>query len=74
MDTGRARGRIDGLPVYGTVIGSTDMSRFFAGLLPRLMAAAFAVILASVGHGLSSMDGVKVADIIHQANETGAER
>lgn len=75
MDTGRAHGHVDDRPVYGTtVIGDADLSRFFSGLLLRLMAAVFAVILASVGHGLNSVDGAKAANTIHQANETGAER
>lgn len=70
----RVRGRAGDLPVYGTVIGDADISRFFAGLLMRLMAMAFAVALAAAGHGVSSMDSADAVDTIHQANETGVER
>lgn len=66
--------RIHGVPVGGAPIDDADISRFLAGLLLRLAAAAFAVALASAGHGVSSMDGAKAIEATHPANETGAAR
>lgn len=64
---------IDDVPANGAVIDGTDVPRFFIGFLPRLMAVAFAVALASIGHGVGSVDGTKV-EKSHQVNEAGAER
>ncbi|MBE0693270.1 MAG: hypothetical protein IH590_09200 [Aquamicrobium sp.] len=74
MDGCKMSGRIHGVPVRGAPIDEADISRFLAGLLLRLAAAAFAVALASAGHGVTSMDGAKVIGTLHQANETGAAR
>lgn len=76
METSTQRERaddIDDVPAYGAVTDGTDISRFFIGFLPRLMAVVFAVALASIGHGLSSTDGTKV-EKFHHVDEAGAER
>lgn len=66
--------RLEDAPVLGGVIGEDALSRFLAGLLLRLAAVAFAVTLASIGHDVSSKDGVERTGTIHQATEAGAER
>ena len=74
MERNTQRDHADDIPACGAAIDGTDISRFLAGFLLRLTALALAVALASIGHGVSSMDDVDVEETIRQRSETGAER